>query len=252
MAGLMIAVPHTRSFYGEWIDSIIGADKPYPTVLMRCEGQALDIARNMLVRSFLQHPAELSHLLWIDSDATWGAEAIYRLIERKKDIICGCMYKRSVPPVPTMGTYVGKSKDGSEIFRFGPSIRRILEHARRLDITTATENAIVLPKTDDDLWQIGGCGMHFTLVRREVLEKTGPPWFMVNEDGAGEDFYFCLKAVKEGFTIWNDLSVHTGHSLGEGYDVGLRELLAWTTLVEGIDDRLDHFDMQEEHVVGKW
>jgi len=254
MAGLMIATPHTRSFYGEYVDCLMHAKKPPPTVYARLEGHSVDEGRNYLTDYFLRHPQEFSHLLFLDSDCTFHPDAIVRLIERRLPIICGCMYKRGLPPMPTLGSYLGRNKKGMEVFKFGPAIRKILAHTKKMGVDETTENAVVLPRTDDDIWEIGGCGMHFTLIRREVLEAMDAPYFLMNANAAGEDFYFCIKARQAGFKIYNDLSVHTGHLLGPDAEIGLREFLAFMkyTRDDLIGDDYSRFDMEEVTVVGKW
>ena len=75
------------------------------------------------------------------------------------------------------------------------------------------------------------------MVRRDVLKTIDLPWFRCSTPGAGEDFYFCRKVKEAGFPIHADLSVHTGHIAGPGFDFGLRELLAFYKFTDALKPR---------------
>ena len=101
-------------------------------------------------------------------------------------------------------------------------------------------NAVTFPKEYDDIEEKDGCGMHFTMIRRDVLEALEPPYFVTgSETGAGEDYYFCQQAQKAGFKIHWDKSVYTGHSSGENYDHGLVQFLWIDKLVNGVYEIAD-------------
>lgn len=254
MPGLLIATPHTRPFYGEFVDCLLRVLKPPPTIFARVEGQAVDEARNALVTYFLNHEANLSHLLFVDSDAMFSEESIVRLIERKKPIITGVMYRRALPPLPTMGWYLGqRTKGGKHIYKFGEGVKAVYEYAMRMGIDeTVPQNHFVLPKSDNDLLEIDGAGMHFTLIRREVIEAMQFPWFVMNPGSAGEDFYFFHKAMRLGFKAFTDLSVQTGHSVGPGIDFGIKEFLSYLKYATDVKDDWSRFEVPEHMEVGEW
>ena len=63
---------------------------------------------------------------------------------------------------------------------------------------------------------VGGSGL---LIRRDVLEKIGPPWFMVEygADGRlalGEDFFFSERLAAAGYDIWVDFDLTQRHRVG--------------------------------------
>ena len=110
-------------------------------------------------------------------------------------------------------------------------------------------NAVCLDQTKQDLWEIDGCGMHFTMIRRDVVEAIKHPLFLdKGTTGAGEDFYFCRKVREAGFPIYIDESIHTGHSIGEQKTFGIRELLEYSKHVNDLDldmaDTMGHYEMQ--------
>ena len=225
---VFVGVPHTRAFEGEFIDSLLYMYKPEGMIWQREPNLPVDVARNRLASKFLHSKMAPEYLLLIDSDATWAPLALMRLMSRDLPVVSGCIYRRGLPPVPTFGPHVGIDQDGYHAYDFGWSTRKVLEHAGRMGIDATTANALVLPETTDDLLEVDGTGLHFCMIRRDVIEQTKPPWFSVpTNDTAGEDFYFCRRVQEAGFTIHVDLSVHTGHLIGPGFDYGLRELLAF-------------------------
>lgn len=60
---------------------------------------------------------------------------------------------------------------------------------------------------------VGGAGM---LIRREVFERLGPPWFQCEYDEQGmlvrtEDFELCDRAWVAGIEIWADCDLYQKH-----------------------------------------
>jgi len=189
------------------------------------ENVAVDVARNRQVHKFLRMGYD--SLLFADIDATWAVDAITRLISRDLPIVSGVIFRRAVPPVPVYGPYMGKDKTG-HIYSFGEGIRRLFSYLELQGVTEPpANNAICFPETDQDLYEVGGHGMHFCLIKREVLEKIPPPWFRMTELGAGEDFYFCRQVLKHGYKLHVDMSVMTGHELGPGVSVGIKEFMMY-------------------------
>lgn len=228
---LMLATPHTRLFDGGYVDSILGMDKPEGMHFIRLEGHAVDVARNRLVQAFLA--SDKQYLLFVDSDATWPGGAVMAMLQHNVPMVTGCIYRRGLPPVPCFGRVAEGGVQGEQTkYNFGESIHEIRWHVQscRVDPET-TQDALLLPSK---LIEIDGCGMHFAMIRRDVLEAVEPPWF-VAQDGAGEDFYFCRKVRAAGFNIYADLGVHTGHLAGPGFELGLRELLAFYQHTDMLD-----------------
>lgn len=226
-SGVMVGVPYSRPHYGGFLESLVFAETPEHVEFMQLYGWSLDLARNFLTRSFLAGSS--GFLLLADNDAEFHPGAIMRLMGHNLPVVCGCMWTKGVPPKPTMGKYLGKAKNGKHFYRFSHVAQAILEKARReLGEEMPESNAFLLGEAE--LMEIDGCGMHFTLIRRDVIEAMGPrgPWWRFEGDETGgEDFYFCRKARALGFKIYADLSVQTGHLTGEEKEAsfGLREFM---------------------------
>lgn len=221
---VMIGMPTTRQLDIEYVMSLITTRE---FIWSPQKNQPADFSRNVIVQNFLSDPMKPEFLLFTDSDATWlGKQAVDRLIERDLPVVCGMFFKRDIPPVPTMGPSGGFDERGNQLYHFGKTIEAILARIKKSGLKEdEIHNTIVLPKDETDLFEIEGCGTHFVLIKREVLEKIKPPWFQYTTAGAGEDFYFCRKIREAGFSIHADLSVYTGHIAGDGLVFGLKQFL---------------------------
>lgn len=228
---LFIAVPYTRPHMGGFLKSILTSELKDTPHYRDVYGMAVDIARNYLVSIFKNSICD--YLLFADNDATWHPQAIRRLLEYDLPMVSGCIYTHDLPPRPTMGRYIGRDAEGKDNYSWAWAAREIIKHAREMEIDKIEDNAYNFPKTDNDLREVDGCGMHFTMIRRDVIEAVKPPYFvMMGNTGAGEDFFFSKKVREAGFPIYFDVGVHTGHLVGEEYSFGLRELLMLTDLID--------------------
>lgn len=238
---VFIAVPYSRPHFGGFVESLLFTEMPEIVLFRQLWGVALDAARNYLVDCFLHDKHQPDYLLFVDNDAEFPPGAIMRLLEHDKPIVCGCMYTASLPPKPTMGMYLGQSNDSKHYYRFATVARQIVGLAReQLGDSIPDRNALMFDQPN--LIEVDGCGMHFTMIRRDVLQAMTPPYFVSLEYGAGggEDFHFCRRAKDFGFAIYADLSIHTGHIVGEreGASFGLRELLQMAQYSR-LDDLVD-------------
>lgn len=227
MATVHVLTPYSKPYNAQYWKSFITAFANSDLNLIHKDvyGLPIDIARNYLIDCYKTGKADF--LLWVDSDCSYPKDAITRLVNHDLPMVCGCMYTRDgLVPKPTMGRLAGKSKEGKVYYRMAETGLRIVDHAWGHDIWDVEENAVSFPETGVDLWEIDGCGLHFTLVRRDVIEKVKPPYhMMLGKSGAGEDFYFSKKVKEAGFPIYVDLGLHTGHCLSDTRDVGIKEFL---------------------------
>lgn len=191
----------------------------------------IEYSRNFLAENFLKENKN-DYLLFADSDSVFVPDAAIRLMERNLPVVCGVFFTRTFPIVPTMGMMVKPN-----IYHFGNMASVIYE---RMKDKHVDGSAVILPKEDDDLMEIDGCGMHFTMIRRDVLERLTPPFFQCTQDNAGEDFYFCRKAKEAGFKIYADLSLYIGHAVGESTIHGLQEFMMAS---EGMLDKFKEWEV---------
>jgi cellulose synthase/poly-beta-1,6-N-acetylglucosamine synthase-like glycosyltransferase len=220
---IFLATPTTRNFSYQYVSSlhatrIHGGLQWQPVV-----GQAIDNGRNIIVRNFLK--SNCDYLLMHDSDATWHPDAIQRLVDRNLPMVSAVIFMRRLPTVPSVGHRVSHGPQGELMYSFAASVNRILDIMEREKLPEDFRNELVLDKHPDDLQEIDGCGAHFMLIRRDVLEAVRGPWFECTTASAGEDFDFCRKVKAAGFPIYCDFSVFTGHVAGDGIEIGLKEFM---------------------------
>jgi cellulose synthase/poly-beta-1,6-N-acetylglucosamine synthase-like glycosyltransferase len=229
MANVWMGTPTTRDFSPQYVSSLVLTRVNGLMGWDAVQGQAIDAGRNHVVRRFLQHQ-QFEYLLMHDSDATWHPEAVDRLAERGLPVVTAVIFKREYPSVPTVGRFASIGPAGETYYSFGQTINRIVERVRREreagKIPTDFANEQVFDRAPDDLEEIDGAGAHFMLIRRDVLEKIGAPWFECTAPGAGEDFDFCRKVQRAGFKLYVDYSVMTGHVVGPGMEIGAKQFLA--------------------------
>lgn len=222
MATVFLGTPSTRDFSPQYVTALWQTRVKGPTAWHPVMGQSLDVGRNAVVRRFLEHGYDF--LLMHDSDATWHPDAIQRLVDRNLPAVTGVIFKRQIPTVPTIGIEAGKSVEGSQMYGFAHTINRILEKVER-DGVPEDQNALLYPERPDDIEEIDGAGAHFMLIRRDVLVKMKEPWYQNTSLNAGEDFDFCRRLKRAGFKLYVDYSVFTGHVVGPGLDIGLKQFL---------------------------
>lgn len=227
MSSLYLATPFTRPFDAEHVASLLFMEKPEFMYWGPLGYQGVAVSRNTLIERFKRQPGAPEFLLFADSDATWAPGAALRLMERNLPAVAGVMYRRKLPPVPTQGSYSGLNAEGHHTYDASVVIKALLDYVECRDVKEDTSNDLLFEKSNDDLLEIDGSGMHFFMVRRDVVMQMKPPYFSELTAGAGEDFFFCRKIKELGFKIYLDLSVQTGHIVGPGVDYGLREFLAF-------------------------
>ena len=135
----------------------------------------LPVARELLAYQAATDAAA-THILWLDSDMRFPANALERLLAHDVDIV-GANYPRRGPP------------GGSSAL--------------------ALDGSVLVPKaTGLEAVKIVGLGL--CLMRTSILPKLSRPWFLtVFENGRflGEDYFF-FRAVREA-----NISVYIDHAL---------------------------------------
>jgi hypothetical protein len=141
---------------------------------------------------------EATHLLFIDSDMTPPPDTIVKMLEAKKDIISGMIFKRAYPYQPCFYTECAVTQAKPEAGRpvkFIPHLMGPME-----------------PETwpKDGVYEMQGVGTACTMIDVNVFKGLEKPWFFPLPD-VGEDLSFCIKARKAGFKIWTHFGIDCGH-----------------------------------------
>jgi len=207
MIGLPIAA---HCFPAETVEALLNLKVP-PSMFARVvSGQAVDKARNYLVRIALEQG--VTHLFFLDDDNPPPPETLGRLLQADKDIITVPILTRNEPYTPC----IFKKVDISDKTKVPGYV-----HIEKIDTSGG------------DVVQVDACGMACTLIKREVLEKLypkyegspfaftrdtiDPPVDGKNKRDMSEDVVFCERAKKEGFTVWCDTAIRPKHYSGYKY-----------------------------------
>jgi glycosyltransferase involved in cell wall biosynthesis len=225
MEGIKVAIgiPHAGDIKGYFFDTFLSLSRPANTPLVRVENKPIDLARNMIVEAALEDP-DVTHLFFMDADMQFPTDAMFRLVQRDKDVIGGTYFARTENPVPHIYKFhhedgedgtcpLGWPHSGGEWGKwYLPQAKQFARFMKRHKKYAKLESPIVLPPTADTLIEADALGTGCMLIKREVLETVGSPWFKCHDGSAGgEDFYFCEKAKEAGFEVWGDFSVQCNH-----------------------------------------
>lgn len=152
-----------------------------------------DKPRNMNLLAKTMMDGGFDYLMSIDSDMTFPADGITRLIENDKDIV-GANY-----------AVRGNSVDGD----IRVAVVKVAGADGKKMVTTLDR----LPK---ELFKCRGTGNGFVLYKRKVFETMRKPYFWVDEmedgDWHGEDILFHeLAQDKYGLEVWCNPKIKMGH-----------------------------------------
>lgn len=184
---ILVAVPTVGQVEIEYVNSILRLSKTTPADIVHSAGSLVYAARNNFVKQAIDE--SYTHLMFIDSDMVFNADALNVLLHHDKDIISGSIFSRVPPYKPCF----------YEKLRIGEPGEVIVENVKELQ---------------DGLQEVEGVGTAFLLIKTEVLktiiEKHNVYPFQPIT-GYGEDLSFCLRARQCGYGVWIDNDLIIGH-----------------------------------------
>jgi len=214
-AKVVIGIPCWSHLY-EGTESSLYSLLSHPNVIGRVKssGALVYETRNDIVKSAIEQFPDMTHLLFVDSDMTFGQHQLDLLLESKKDIISGVYCKRVYPFEPC---FISKEED------YGG----LLENLR-----------VPVPKQKP--FAVDGFGMGFALISKKVLIRkhwnSDELWFYPtkNKEGIpqGEDYSFCEMVKSQGYKLWVHPACQLGHQTE--YIVTLRD---WIYTREGTNEQ---------------
>ena len=165
----------------------------YQTALLGQTGSVVDFSRNFVCSMAMKNDA--THVCFVDTDMTFPADTINRLLELQKPVVGVASRKKKLPRQYTIEVD---------------------------DLRGAW------PIGDDELpaepfSRINGypilVGTGLMLIDLEKVKPVSKPWFKFDtfwnegeEPGyTGEDIYFCRKVWKAGLEVWCDPTIKIGH-----------------------------------------
>lgn len=221
-ARLFVGIPAAGPPTWGLLDSLmllVGPGESFTYKVIR--GLGVDLARNLLVKRFLE--SESSHLLFLDADAWIHPMTAMRLLAGEFPIVGALAFGGSKPTTPTVyGAWTGNLQASVDV----DGTRKWIQDNEELHINGP---ALMRDRPPGAAVQVAATGAHCLMIRRSVLETMEPPWFKSNPEagrGRGEDLYFCHKAGLYGYQVVVDRSVVAAHVVGE-VAIGCLDFLAW-------------------------
>lgn len=191
-------------------------------------------ARNAIAERAYANGAD--YLLWIDSDATAAPGMAARLLSRNVPIVSALCFKRKYPITPACGRRSTAPDAGP--MDFPPPIDAVAAWVQAHGDLQNEQGAVLLPDEPGWALDVDTVGTHYTLIRRDVLDRLPRPWYQrTTEPGSGatgSDWYFCAQAQAAGFPVYVDLTAISGHL--EGYHcISVYDFTAWTIAIRYTD-----------------
>lgn len=185
---VLIGIPTTGQVEIEYVNSILRLAKTNPNAdVVHMSGSLVYAARNDFVKQAIE--GDYTHLLFIDSDMVFNADALNVLLYHDKDIISGSIFSRVAPYKPCF----------YEKLRLGEPGEIICEHVKELQ---------------DGVQEVEGVGTAFLLIRTNVLKRIIAkcnvyPFQPLHS--YGEDLSFCIRARQQGYKVYVDNDLTIGH-----------------------------------------
>jgi hypothetical protein len=180
-------------------------------------------ARNELVRMFLKN-TDCTHLMFVDADMYFEADAVGRLLDADRDIVCALYPKKEI--------------DWDRVRHAVQMNRKDLSYYASQFVLNLPYGKSKVELDKDGLLEVRHAGTGFMLIKREVFEKleqhvpeyrsstlqdptgkyikpTVRQYFDTSIDNTGallsEDYHFCELWNKHGGKVFVDLSIHLKH-----------------------------------------
>ena len=188
MSKVLIAIPTTGMVEIDYVGSILRLSKTNPKAdIIHAAGSLVYVARNDFVNKAID--LNYSHLLFIDSDMVFNADALNVLLYHDKDIVSGSIFSRVAPYVPCF----------YKKLRLGEDTELVAEHVKELQ---------------EGLQEVEGVGTAFILIKTQVFKDIIAkykcyPFQPIK--GYGEDLSFSFRARGCGFKIFVDNDLSIGH-----------------------------------------
>lgn len=171
--------------------------------LITSSGSLLVAERNRIVQAFWE--SDCTHLLFIDADLGWPAQAVLAILESKKEFVAGCYPARN--PLKTAKEFLFRPEyqnNGSLIqekhlikMQYIPAGFMLIARSVIKKMRDTHPDLYYEPKDKHNNPEPGYC-----FFNTEVYE--GEFW--------GEDFVFCRKAREAGVDIWVDPLIQFDHA----------------------------------------
>ena len=187
MDRILIGIPCNRQIRTQTVNSLFGISNRTPYDLgLRIATQGFTISENRNVLAAQAVRDKYDYLLFIDDDMAFPPCLLNKMLSHRKDIV-GVAYHPRFKIGKDDPTYFDK-----------------------------THIITVKDKNIKELFECRAVGTGIMLIKTEIFLKIPRPWFKMKTAKTGmtlmgEDWYFCQKARKSGFSVWCDPGVPVSH-----------------------------------------
>lgn len=187
----------TRQFHESWrllrkVGSYPNAIPGVGTHYLSVPGFSVETARAMLTEQALLAEPRATHLLWIDDDMGFPADALARLMAHDLPIVGGLCHNRRPPYAPVL------MRKHDPVWGFNEE-----------------SYGFMFDYIPGELLEVDATGGAFILVRREVFDaveaKFGKRSWWLPEGDRSEDISFMERVRACGYKIFVDTSLEIGH-----------------------------------------
>ena len=184
---LLVAVPTVDYVSAEFMKCLCGLIKKLASDGVDFDyqiiaGTLVYWARNRLAKRAIDNG--FTHVLWLDSDMTFGPDIVDDLLFCGKDMVCGAFVSRKPPYGPCVYTSIDDPGNMIKVENFGT-----------------------------EPFRVDGCGFATVLTSVELLKAVWDRFdtcFRPTES-YGEDLAFCDRVKQLGREIWCEPTVRPGH-----------------------------------------
>ena len=171
------------------------------TPLITASGSLLVAERNRIIKAFWE--SECTHLLCIDSDLGWPAQAVLAMLDADKEFIAG----------------VYPARGESNLFLFRPALTEtnsIISEKHLLKMEYIPSGFMLLSRSLIKRMRDKFPELHFEPKNKEAVNAQDGYCFFNTEvwEGEfwGEDYVFCRRAREAGAEIWVDPLIQFDHA----------------------------------------
>lgn len=198
----LVNIPYTLSFATTL--ALLHQHNILLTPLIVRSGSLLVAERNRIIQAFWE--SECTHLLCIDADLGWPAEAVVSMLEQDKEFIGGC--------------YPARNPNNQDIsFLFRPELtedKHFIQDKHLLKMQYIPAGFMLLSRSA--IQKMRDKHEHLHYIPRSNLENNPPEGYCFFNtevyDGEfwGEDFVFCRLAREAEIDIWVDPLIQFDHA----------------------------------------
>ena len=187
---ILIAIPTARNIEPDTFKSIYDLKVPegYRADFQYFFGYNIDQVRNLIAHWIVNG---YDYLFSVDSDISFESDTLEKLLKHDVDMVSGLYIQRKP----------------------GQHILEVYEHNGHGGVSNIPYEKI----KDCGLVEIASCGFGCVLVKSQVMQAVGYPYFEYHSaidhaNTVSEDVDFCRKALDKGFRIWADTSIQCKHT----------------------------------------